>query len=464
MGLTGDREGFLRRCVLAASIAFVLAAFSAASLAGPAAADAGPAQAAKKCKKGKKKKCKKKKAPAPSVPAPVVTPPVPAPDTDGDGVPNATDNCPGVSNTGQADADADGAGDACDVCPNDANTTTCSVDDPNDLDDDGWLNPSDNCPDVANPDQLDSDDDMKGNACDPCPADANPGSQGCPTTIYKINDGTIPSGQQVRLPFVLVTAVMADDSAAWIQVKSGDPGDQGRDYSGLEVSLAGLSPAPDLSAGDRVTIDGIAGAQSLTATGVTETGIDIPSSRSLSSATFTDPGMTPALNGSLVTVASVTLSSHDGNGEWVTSGGFKVGKRIIGSLPTCSDGTSITVTGIADLVGGSLVLLPRSVNDIYGCPVHLTSVNLGADWVCVGQNGVGTVTLSGPALGDTNVALSSDSAGLAVPSLVTVPNGQASKTFSYQAVSEGNATVTAQLSLESVQDELAILAASACDP
>ncbi len=43
------------------------------------------------------------------------------PDDDGDGVPNAADNCPNRSNEDQADSDEDGAGDVCDNCPDDAN-------------------------------------------------------------------------------------------------------------------------------------------------------------------------------------------------------------------------------------------------------------------------------------------------------------------------------------------------------
>jgi hypothetical protein len=38
-------------------------------------------------------------------------------DRDGDGVPNASDNCPDVANPDQADEDRDGLGDVCDPCP-----------------------------------------------------------------------------------------------------------------------------------------------------------------------------------------------------------------------------------------------------------------------------------------------------------------------------------------------------------
>jgi Thrombospondin type 3 repeat len=42
------------------------------------------------------------------------------PDGDGDGIPDARDNCPGVANADQRDTDGDGVGDACDPCPADA--------------------------------------------------------------------------------------------------------------------------------------------------------------------------------------------------------------------------------------------------------------------------------------------------------------------------------------------------------
>lgn len=79
-------------------------------------------------------------------------------DTDADGVPDATDNCPTSSNPGQADLDSDGLGDACDDCPSDPL---------NDADGDGVCGDTDNCPSVANPSQTDLDGDGLGNVCDP---------------------------------------------------------------------------------------------------------------------------------------------------------------------------------------------------------------------------------------------------------------------------------------------------------
>src|SRR5262245_46852814 len=38
------------------------------------------------------------------------------PDRDGDGIPDAVDNCRNVPNADQADADGDKVGDACDMC------------------------------------------------------------------------------------------------------------------------------------------------------------------------------------------------------------------------------------------------------------------------------------------------------------------------------------------------------------
>lgn len=76
-----------------------------------------------------------------------------SPDGDSDGIPDATDNCPAVSNPDQMDSDGDGVGDACETAPADT-------------DNDGVIDPQDNCPLVANQDQMDSDGDGVGDACE----------------------------------------------------------------------------------------------------------------------------------------------------------------------------------------------------------------------------------------------------------------------------------------------------------
>jgi hypothetical protein len=87
----------------------------------------------------------------------------PAADSDGDGVPNAEDNCPSVANRDQADANGNMIGDACEVmgAP--------------DADRDGRPDTADNCPRVWNVNQADDDRDGLGNVCDTTPrGDASP--------------------------------------------------------------------------------------------------------------------------------------------------------------------------------------------------------------------------------------------------------------------------------------------------
>lgn len=88
-----------------------------------------------------------------------VVPDSPA-DTDGDGVPDYTDNCLDSPNADQVDANGNRVGDACE-------TPACS-----DPDSDGVCDPDDNCPILANADQADTDAEGQGDVCDPCPLDA----------------------------------------------------------------------------------------------------------------------------------------------------------------------------------------------------------------------------------------------------------------------------------------------------
>ena len=105
-------------------------------------------------------------------------------DADGDGVPDSSDNCPGVPNPNQSDSDNDHVGDVCDNCPANANPGQEDADgdgtgnlcDPcTDRDGDGFGEhyqaetcPEDNCYEAYNPGQEDADGDDYGDACDIC--------------------------------------------------------------------------------------------------------------------------------------------------------------------------------------------------------------------------------------------------------------------------------------------------------
>jgi len=71
-------------------------------------------------------------------------------DSDGDGIPDLTDNCRTVANADQSDDDSDGVGNLCDECPNNgwlAVATSCGCETPAlDTDGDGACDLIDPCP------------------------------------------------------------------------------------------------------------------------------------------------------------------------------------------------------------------------------------------------------------------------------------------------------------------------------
>ncbi|QQR79612.1 MAG: thrombospondin type 3 repeat-containing protein [Deltaproteobacteria bacterium] len=98
-------------------------------------------------------------------------------DDDGDGLEDARDNCPQNANADQADLDRDGQGDVCDAdddndtltdedelgLGNDHVVTNSRL---QDTDGDGILDAHDNCPTISNVDQADTDRDGDGDVCD----------------------------------------------------------------------------------------------------------------------------------------------------------------------------------------------------------------------------------------------------------------------------------------------------------
>lgn len=186
-------------------------------------------------------------------------------DTDGDGVPNASDNCPSIfnpsrpmDNGAQENSDGDALGDACDPCPFDKDTTTCSA--PGvavlDGDGDGVADKTDNCPNMANPGQEDGDGDGFGNVCDTCPTEAG-AFGGCAPTPRTIDElWTLGDDTEARVENVCVT-VVKPTTRIWVQDPTWTPAKT--TSGGLFVFTGnGTSVAiPNgLAAGDLVTLEG----------------------------------------------------------------------------------------------------------------------------------------------------------------------------------------------------------------
>lgn len=131
-------------------------------------------------------------------------------DTDGDTVPDSTDNCDSVSNLDQLNNDADAEGDACDT----------------DDDNDTVLDVTDNCDFVANLDQLDTDSDGAGNACEN-------------EAYVTIEKQTVPDGSEETFDFsgsLGEGAALSDGQNVSFSVT---PDGEGEDYIYNEASTEG---------------------------------------------------------------------------------------------------------------------------------------------------------------------------------------------------------------------------------
>jgi N-acetylneuraminic acid mutarotase len=193
-------------------------------------------------------------------------------DTDADGRPNDCDNCPDTYNDMQIDSDIDGIGDSCDVCAelpdpeqNDGDQDgvgdlcdPCPDDTLNDPDGDGICGAVDNCPSVYNPEQQDNNEDGIGNACCCAGTMGNVDCEG----IVDIGDVT----ELIALLFIRVGDPFCCEDEADLDYNGDiDIGDLTEVTSSLFITMEPLGECPsdlgilEIPTGSSVIIDGVLG-------------------------------------------------------------------------------------------------------------------------------------------------------------------------------------------------------------
>ncbi|CAN5205482.1 hypothetical protein BH11MYX1_BH11MYX1_38990 [soil metagenome] len=414
-----------------------------------------------------------------------------ATDSDGDGIPDATDKCPDVfdpirplDNGMQPDTDGDGLGDVCDPCPLEANSTMCTAVDPNDRDHDGRANAIDNCPDVANADQADMDMDGKGDVCDACPNQANPGAAGCPATIYAIKSMVLATGTAVEVQHALVTG--KGTNGFFVQTKINDVGYNGADYSGLWVFTGTTSPfLTSATVGARLTIDGtidVFGGETeldgLTGVTVETVGPEAaPEPITVGYAEVATGGTRQAkLEGVIVTLPAATVTAVDTAFGEATLTAVDSTTLIMDDTLYLANATVgqnyTTVTGVLSTksvtAGTASKLQPRGASDLVAGAPGLLSFSPALSYAKVGTTANAptypsplTVSLTGPAIGDTNVIVVSGTTGALTVSNVTIPNGMTTAQVPVTAVAaNADVTVTAMLGTQMQSAQVRVLDAA----
>ncbi|MBS1151204.1 MAG: Metal dependent amidohydrolase [Myxococcaceae bacterium] len=413
-------------------------------------------------------------------------------DLDGDGIANATDNCPDVfnpvrpmDNGKQADQDGDGKGDPCDVCPLNANSTACATLNPNDSDGDGVLNAVDNCPADANPAQTDTDGDLKGDVCDACAA-PNPGAQACPATIYTVkNPAGGLLGQAVSLGNVLVTAVHT--SGFFLQVHESETGYTTANYS----AVFAYKPGSGLVAGDRINVTSAVptnyfgqlelaqvvlpvGADGGTATITTGNPLPAPTLVANPADIATDGGTAQQLEAVLVKVNAVTVTdtapvpgAQDPlpTNEFEVTGGLRIDDLLFRPPTAPVVGQQFTsITGLLNFRNSNMKVEPRNAADIVAGPPLVAAVEPAQGFIREGA----TASLPAPlAVRLTNVwtsdvavdVQSSSIANLLIGDggLIIVPTGSLTAPIPLTGVLQGDAGVTASIGISSKSAAVRVL-------
>ncbi len=283
----------------------------------------------------------------------------PGSDSDGDGVPDGTDDCPRVFNppfdqqTAQDDADGDGVGDACDPapCARTDGTSACVAATPT--------------PDGGTPDAS---------ATDATVTDASAADAGAAVTLsipmLRSGDARPPMGASVVVPDAVVTAVKSAGTSHGFFLQDATA----TRFAGIYVFVGGA--AVTVSPGDRVTVRG---------TLTTRTGLDQIDARGgsiapLGSAAVPAPiAALPAeiatggaraleLQSMLVRVTDVTAATATAGTDFTVDGGLRVTSFVANDtgaspFPTAVGQRFASITGVLYVFTDSK-LAPRSAADL----------------------------------------------------------------------------------------------------
>lgn len=364
-------------------------------------------------------------------------------DMDGDGIANATDNCPMIfnpirplDNGVQADSDGDMIGDACDGIA--ADTT--------DLDGDTIPNDVDNCPSVPNTDQSDRDMDMLGDVCDQCPdTSIAAGTQ----TVYGVRCGATTG--MVTLSDLVVTGVAP--IGFYAQQLMGSTDYAGVDFSGIFVFT---SMPPTVARGDVVDVAGMTtvfnGLSQISTPVITPVAMGMePAPVTVAAAQVATGGArAEALESVLVRVETLTVSNPDlGSGEFSVNDMLRIDDQMFIIMPPVTMGQMFTyIQGPLNFSFGDTKIEPRDISD-----VGFGSLQLAPADIVAPPGGSVTLTvvipMDAPAGGAAVTITPAPTTILTGPATITVPVGMRSASAVYTAsATEGMGTVTASYMAE----------------